>query len=101
MLDFGKIASQTGGNILETGNINERFALQLDALGNTTGGSIELFNELKKGAGNLYNEFQAGTIGLSEYKESIENLITQEKFQKLSQTGQTSTTRCYRTTKGL
>ena len=72
MLDFGKIASQTGGNILETGNINERFASQLDVLGNTTGGSIELFNELKTGAGNLYNGLRSGTLGLTEYKKGIE-----------------------------
>lgn len=88
LLDFGKIASQTGSNILETGNINERFASQLDVLGNTTGGSIELFNELKTGAGNLYNGLRSGTLGLTEYKKGIEDLITQEKFQKLSQTGQ-------------
>ena len=54
----------------------------------STGGSIELFNELKTGAGNLYNGLRSGTLGLTEYKKGIEDLITQEKFQKLSQTGQ-------------
>ena len=95
LLDFGKIASQTGSNILETGNINERFALQLDVLGNTTGGSIEAFNELKTGAGNLYNELKSGAIGLSEYKKGIEDLIIQEKFQSLSQSGQLTVLREY------